>query len=424
MIIFIPLLITTFHLAYTFLGYFYIYPEFNLYPYLVSRGLTPYMSLVDQHPPLLFFGPLHLGQLQLHHPTSLVILFASLIIATDFLVFRHLYRRSKDLAYATVATCLFATSFLLLDGRFLWIESFILICLICYVYFQSIRPDSLLPGIFLSLSIALKPQLLPLVLVLAFIPSFNIKKILPLAVFPLIQIAYLVQHQLLSPYLEILTFNASTYASLALQPPTASQLLRLSLSLLPLTLLVSPITPLLVILGSITALPRFELYHLLPLLVVWTVVSPRRPHLLLFSLTLPILLLVLLLRHGPWEYRNVFFTPPSSQLLEEINKSSTLFILGAGDSLYYHTFTLPPGNYYLPQLPWYYQNQKWVTMQLESLSLHPPQIVLVNPSASVDGRRTLDYTSPVWNWVNTHYQKVGSSDGIDVYRPKTYARSN
>src|SRR5688572_28228100 len=72
------------HLWLVFGDNFFLSPEITLYPYLTTKGLIPYQQLIDQHFPLLFFGPLNLAQFGVTSPSSALYLFIVLILLTDF----------------------------------------------------------------------------------------------------------------------------------------------------------------------------------------------------------------------------------------------------------------------------------------------------------------------------------------------------
>ena len=120
---FLVLTIVLVHLFFIYLGGYFLSPEFTLYPYLTSLGLKPYLDLIDQHLPVVLFGPLSLPSFLTRNPQPLLGVFLSMVAITDILFFKLLEKRKvkKPIFW----TALFAVSLFVFSGNTLWLETFV-----------------------------------------------------------------------------------------------------------------------------------------------------------------------------------------------------------------------------------------------------------------------------------------------------------
>lgn len=409
------------HLAWVFAGTYFLNPEITLYPYFVSKGLTPYVTLIDQHFPQLLFGSLNLSLLGITMPSAAPYLFAALIVIADLSVAFLLYRHSsprRDLLL------LFVLLFITLDGRSLWLETFALsFTALSLALFSASNPYLRHLGLLvLSFTVGIKPQLLLLSILLSAQFAFPPVAWLLLLFFPALQFLYLHFSGLWPAFLNLLEFNARYYAPLAAKLPTLRQLLLVSLvSLPPLPLIKKPILYLLAI-ASVLVLsyPRFEILHLqlLSLVIVFFLLRHSRKFAVLI---LPAYLFILLLvsaRYLSVSPRNFYYPPSLYSQAQDLAslKPSSIYILGGPDQLYQLTSLLPPGNLYLPSLPWYHADSRFVSRQLTALKDHPEALVSVNTAASVDGRPLAEYASVALDFVKTNYVQIGRIGDLDIYQ--------
>lgn len=419
-----PILITLLaHLLLICLGGYFLSPEFTLYPYLASIGLKPYINIIDQHLPVIFFGPLSLPKILTQNPQPLLALFLSLVALTDFLFF-HLLKKNK-VPNSVFWTALFAISVFIFDGSTLWLETFV-VPLILLLFLQE---QAFFTGLLSSLIILIRPSLAPAVLFL-----FIFKKIKPsrslLAGFLtpfLATLAYLIYHQLLSGFIGLFfNFNASYYSVLAGKLPDLRQLFLIGLIFAPvLTILLSRkkyLSILIILLSFLPACPRFELIHLQPavaLAVFFWSISPRHstrsPKCSVFSVGLSRLFLVLLILLSikkiiAANYGNFYLTPETLQISSYLKQQSEsqIFILNGSDLIYPLSGKNPAGGFYLPSLPWYYANPDFVYQQLKALKDNQQALIIVNQPVG-------GFTRPVYQHIIDKYTKIHSVGSYQVY---------
>ncbi|MBU1256088.1 hypothetical protein KKA49_00165, partial [Patescibacteria group bacterium] len=253
------------HLFFIYLGGYFLSPEFTVYPYLTSIGLKPYVNIVDQHLPIILFGPLSLPHSLTSNPQPLLGLFLSLVAITDLLFF-HLIKKTKT-KNSILWTALFAASLFVFQGNTLWLETFI-IPLVLLLFFLK-RPFFV--GMLSALIILTRPTLAPAVLLLLIFKKLKLSRYLiagflaPL----LLTLTYLIYHQLLPDFIYLFfSFNTTYYSALAGKLPSLRQIALVGLVTIPvLTRLFTNkkyLSIFIIILAFLPAWPRFELTHLQP----------------------------------------------------------------------------------------------------------------------------------------------------------------
>ena len=111
------------------------------------------------------------------------------------------------------------------------------------------------------------------------------------------------------------------------------------------------------------------------------------------------------LRQANWgQYR--FFNNETLILAEKIKTLSQpgdiIFLLGTQPHLYFLTRTLPPGNFFAYQLPWYLPLT--TNRTLFTLADDPPRLVIYDRSAVVDGLSITEYAAPLIKYIEKYYQ--------------------
>ncbi len=411
-----------YHLCLVFGGFFFLSPEISLYPYLFTKGLVPYQQLIDQHFPLLFFGPINLAQIGVTSPTKTLILFSVVLLLIDLGFFLSI-KKQKQIARITLLI-VFVNLQIVLGGFHLWIETFTLLFLVWAFFFLSLKRKGLIfiSGLLFGFVIGLRPTLAPFVILLLLPYSQNWKTLLPSLFFiPLLEIGWLFKNQLFDQFLSITQFNATYYLELATRYPTPKELvLSFVVIIITFTLSSSIRTLLLVILASFAAYPRFELYHLLPILVVFTIASSKTKKTVKFLL--PIIFVTTILAfyiRRPLIPHNFFYPSSLYQTAKQLQQeypSSHYYFFGGPDQLYQLTNTLPTGNLYLPSLPWYFKNPEFVKQQVKALVDDPDSLVIVNQASELNGQSLLDYGQPVWRYIDSNYIQIGKIESLLIYQ--------
>lgn len=388
-------------------GYF-LSPEFTVYPYFWSKGMLPYLHILDQHPPFLFFGPFSLPTFITSNPTYLLSFWFIIVYFINLIVIG-----SVKTSQLKTSVLLFS-SWVIFSGHTLWTDTFLALFLLIYL----VAP-SFLAGISLSFIILLRPTYLPLAFVLFFFRRpkrifYFLSGLLP----PILIIIYFLYHQNLiqNAFYYIYTFNKDFYIPLASKFPTFRELILAFL-------FISPFVPLLTlkeisiaILLFLPAVPRFEMSHLFGLSIFLIYLSLRKSKKLLVPLIIiPLAVsLVSLIRHPIGNY---YYQPRLYQIALKIESlpASPLLVIGESDLLYPMTNRLPPGMTYLPMLPWYINDKRSLDTMLANLLVSPSTIVVVDRQASLSGVKIIDRLDTINKVVNLFYQPVATIGSTTIY---------
>lgn len=388
-------------------GYF-LSPEFILYPYLFSKGMLPYLHILDQHSPFLFFGPLSLPVVISTNPNFLMMTWIVIIFLINLSV---LNLQKKD---AVKTSFLLFSSWIVFSGRTLWTDTFLILFILLYLILSSF-----IGGILLAFIILLKPTYLIIALALFFFhrPK-KIKLFLPGFFSPLLITFYFLYHQHLFNqfYYYLFTFNKDFYLPLASKLPTTKESFVLALFFLPFLPLLKPKQILLSLFLIIPAIPRFEMSHLWPLSIIMVALSSSSKNRLLpLFILLPFTIsLIGLLRHP---IGNFYYQPQTIQIAQKINTlpGSPLLVIGASELLYPLTNRLPPNLTYLPMLPWYIADKTSLSRITANLITSPSTIVVVDRQASLSGVKIIDRLDILNKAVNLLYQPIATIGATTIY---------
>jgi len=417
------------HLLFIYLGGYFLSPEFTVYPYLTSLGLKPYLNLIDQHFPIIFFGPLSLPKSFTTNPQPLLSLFLGVVASTDILFF-YLLKKYKTKNYFFWMT-LFITSMFIFSGNTLWLETFIIPAILLLLLLNSKTPNHLFIGILASFVILARPTLAPAVLLL-----FVFKKVKPsrfliaglLSPF-LITLAYLIYYQLFPSFLDLFfNFNSQYYSSLASKLPSLRQVFILSIITIPalLKLVKSKkyLSSLIILSLLLPAWPRFELIHLQPAIALTiyflSINSSKKQLSPLFKSLLVFLIILSIKKIATTNYGNFYLTKETKEVSDFIKRTDQdqVFVLGGSDLIYPLSGKVPAGNFYLPSLPWYYQDQKLVARQLEALRSNPQSLVVINQDSSVSNLKLNDFAKPVFGYILEKYLVLHTVGPYQIYKIK------
>jgi len=398
-------------------GYF-LSPEFTLYPYLYQAGLKPYLNIIDQHLPALFFGPFTLPSWLTVNPQPLLAFFLALLVTTDILFYLYLIRQKTRSPKLLLALFIFASLFF--SGHTLWLETFVVFFLSLILHLSlSDRPLSLLTNGFLfALVLLIRPTLFPALVI--FYLLLHIKPdryfFTGLALPPLIVLLYLLRFDLLDPFLNIFfTFNTADYASLAAKLPNLRQSFYLLIFLFPLLIKrwsssVHWLTYLLLIFSFLPLYPRFEFIHFLPsvFFACYLLSLHRRPINLVSGLLVIFLFSSVVYRAVKYDYGNFFLTPDIQSVSELLKQfpGEQVYVLGGSDLIYPLSGRYPTSYLYLPSLPWYLTNDYFNDLQLSALKLNSSAPVVINTQASVDGQSIIDSAGPVYTYLDQNYTTI------------------
>lgn len=409
-----------------FKGYF-LSIEFTLYPYLVNHGFVPYINIIDQHFPSLFFGAFSLPLLSATNPMPLLILFLSLIFLTNLLLYRY-FVKSK-VTFPVLWLVLYVCLMTYFSVNILWVETFINLLFVLLLNFslKKSKFSLILCGLIVSQVFLLRPTLVPSVLLfLIYLQVFSFESLIGFILGLIISFIYLIlNHNLFYFYQLAIVFNYSKYARSSTYIPNLRQILIVSLltiySFVTTKISKNRLLLLVFFFSLFAVIPRFGLEHLQPFILFFVLLASKNSHL---SRLLPIsvivcslLLILASLRSGV--YGNYFFQPHLYKLASSISQLPTqeVYLFGASDLLYPLSGKLPIANTYIPSLPWYLNYPVFQSMLFTNLS-HSSSPVIVDTSFEVDGQKLINSVPKVYEYIKMKYLLTSKQGNIEIYQKK------
>lgn len=411
---------------------FFPYPEMLTETYFLSKGMLPYTQINDQHFPGLFLLPVNLKTLGFDSVEKLRWLHFGLIGFTTLI----LYRLIGKLRW----TILFLVFFLLWEGNTLWVDSFVAPLVLLAFYglwskwsFSSVK-KLFFTGILLGIILVFKQHAVVIcaaaVLWVWFRRvswkhwlGFVIGGMLPMS---LVGIYYFGLGVWPDFWFWTVVHNLTGYTALEGRIPGIGELTRFLLLVIPAAFGLLKLGKLfwpagLFILASLIYLiPRFGLIHAqvgLPLLIF---LLSKRP-----KMYWPILVLALLLiarifaKEIPGKI--FFYDDPSMVTVDYIQKNidriRPIYVYGVNDNIYHLTGSLPPQKFWIELLRGNIiagVEKKLIT----TLVADPPQFVLVDRQASIDGVKVSEFTPLIWQFLQMNFIfKEKLSNGVEVWYP-------
>lgn len=411
-------LILGFHLFLIFKSGYFLSPEFTLYPYLKDHGFLPYQNIIDQHLPIVLFGPFSLPSFLTTNPGSLLPLFLFITLIIDLLFYLTLLRQKspQSLPSLLIWVCLG----FYFGGNTFWLETFIVLCLALILFLSSSHRawSKLIIGVLACFAFLIKPVILLPLLFLFLILKIKPNRylffgfLIPLSLTAL----YLVKFELLPPFFDLVfKFNKNQYLSLAAKFPTPRQLFELGLLAL-LFIRRRLLAVLTLALFLMPAFPRFEFSHLQPaiFLLAFLFMPKKRQTLLVLTSILLVLSLSKAFRHS---YGNFYLDSASRTVAQYLskNEANSVYILGGNDLIYPLSGKMPPGETYLPSLPWYLGVDTYQNKVIANLTIFFDTPVLVNYKATVDGQNIARSASRIIKYIENNYTIVDKVGGYDVF---------
>ncbi len=405
---------------------FFLYPELLIYPYLTTQKLLPYSQILDQHFPGLMFFPINFFSLGFTDPTS----FKSLLVLIVIFQSVFIYRLTKSKS----AVLLFTILHPLFEGNQLWLDSFLpLLLLPAYWSFTSKR--FFMTGLLLGLGVVFKQTLVPAVVFIGLILLFK-KQFKDLVVFSLsalfpsvLMLMYMGKIGILSDFWYwTVQFNLTTFAAHGRNLPTPKEVIKVSfVGVIAIYCFVrypkSRHGLLLGLMASLETFSRFGLIHLqtfIPFLAIAvSYIKSLKKLFLIFFISIAWLIYFLLRQQNIGGYK--FFDPDTLTIISKVQENTdpgdTIFLLGVQPHIYEQTKTLPPGNVFVFQFPWFLQISG--DRILQTLKDDPPKLILYNPESEIDEQYLRDYAHYLVEYTVSNYRLV---DEVGV--TQIYARRN
>ena len=443
--VFLILIISLHVLIFTKLIYF-PYPELFINPYLTNHGLKPYSQILDQHFPGLMFLPVNLNNLGMTTVETARVWSISIVILIQLMLFFVGSKILKSKTKAILVNILYLIWQPFFEGWVLWIESFLPLLLLPASY-ALYKKKFFVTGILLGLAVVVKQTIVPLsalVLIYTFWTERSFKYslnflfglIIPIS----LMVIYLVSIGVFKDFWYwTIVYNLSTYAQSGTKaPPSIGYISRIVIiygaSLFALLDRKKSIVFILLIFVAgalIGALERADFVRLqssLPFVILATVYGCGK--LGKFGkwggLGIKIGYLAALVwwlnifYKGHLGNRVIAFDPDTQELAVKIRNYTSprekIFVYGAAPQLYQMSGTLPAGNIFVFQFPWFMQVAE--NRILEGIKKDQPEIVISDESVVIEGAKIVDFARDIDQYIQSNYQKIDSVGTAEILQRK------
>ena len=411
---------------------FFPYPEMLTETYFLKIGMLPYAQINDQHFPGLFLLPVNLQNLGFDSVIKLRWLHLGLVIANSLLIYSL---TKKHLAVIT-----YLVFFTIWEGNTLWVDSFVAtLALLGFISlysgwaFKSFFRH-LVTGLIFGLILLFKQHGILLCLVAGAWVLVQRPKLLHLAGFLLggvlpmgIAMLYLYRLGVWNDFwFWTVAHNLSGYIGLEGRWPMMGELARFLLLFIPSLFCLLQIKPRkkAVLIGGfalaamVYIFPRFGLIHAQVVLPVLIFMVSRVSKLNWLILGMGLIFFARMAAKdipGKVYFYDQTTEPTVEYVRQNASPDRPIYVYGVNDNIYHLTSTRPP---------------QWIWVELlkgniiagvedtliNSLSQDPPQFILVNPYAQIDGEKIPEFTPQLWQYITNKYKvKVNLKNGIQVW---------
>lgn len=420
---------------------FFPYPELFIYPYLTNNGILPYKQILDQHFPGLFFLPINLNNLGLLTAEISRVWLYGVVILTQSLIFIVARKITKSNYLALSANFLYLCWQPFLAGWSLWIDSFLPIIvlpafLLTYQYIESNKKVTKIiffAGLLLGLGIVFKQVLLPLVALSSlFLILQRIKfkdflyYLLGILIPVLLMIFYLIVIGVWSDFWYwTVVYNLTIYSQYGRKAAPAIGFLTRVIFIFGSSVLfiLSKNKNLVSLLGIylvgtlICVYGRFDFIYFqtaLPFGILGTVLGIQN----LKNKKLRIGVVVIYLLIASW-WINIFYKGHlgeqvlsfDSQTLQIADKvrlytepKDKIFLLGTAPHIYQMTNTLPAGNLFVFQFPWFYKVAE--DRILNGIKEDKPNYVVIDDTAIIEGVTVKEFAPKIYRYLLENYHQI------------------
>lgn len=421
---------------------YFPYPELFIYPYLTNHGLKPYSQIFDQHFPGLMFLPVNLDNLGMNTPEAARIWSISIILIIHLMIFLIGSEIFRSRTKALLANGLFLIWNPFFEGWVLWIDSFLPLLLLP-AFYALYKKKLFIAGILLGMGIVFKQTIIPLsvlVLIYIFWKTRNLKVclrfLLGLSVPVSVMILYIISIGVFWDFWYWTVFyNLTTYAQSGTKaPPSVGYVTRIvfvyGVSLFAFINWKKEIIPLIFvfIIGSlIGAFERADFVHLqpsLPFVVLATVYGfgalgrlGRWGKLGIWVGYFVVLVWWLnIFYKGHFGDRVISFDANTKMLAVKIREytkpGEKIFVFGGEPQLYQMSDTLPAGDVFVFQFPWFLKVAEGRILQ--GIMLDKPGIIISDRNVIIEGQKITEFAKKIDQYINQNYQKIDKVGTADI----------
>lgn len=424
---------------------YFPYPELFIYPYLTNHGLRPYSQILDQHFPGLLFLPINFDNLGLNTPNTARLWSIAIVIIIHGMLFLVGSRMLKSRSKALLVNFLFLIWNPFFEGWVLWIDSFLPLMLLP-AFYSLYKNKFFIGGLLLGLGIIFKQTVIPLSflsLIYVFLVSRSIRLslmfLLGLFIPIILMLIYLTGIGVLSDFWYwTIVFNLTTYAQTGTKaPPSVGFVTRV----------------LLVYAASLPALwdKNKRLVYLLFIFIVGLLIGAfERGDFVHFqpSVSFAILATVIgfnnlwkrkIMLIGAFVYMlitiwwlTIFYKGHLSNTIllfdsqtevtafkirQYAHPGEKVFVFGAPQHLYQMSDTLPAGNIFVFQFPWFLHIAG--DRILEGIIKDKPGIIIYDKTFIIEGAKITDFASNIDRYIGEHYSRIDSIGTTQILRKKS-----
>lgn len=426
---------------------YFPYPELFIYPYLTNHGLKPYSQILDQHFPGLLFLPINFDNLGMTTPEVARIWSITIVIIIHIMLFLISSEILKSKTKAIFINILYLVWQPFFEGWVLWIDNFLPLFLLPAFYALH-KQKLFLCGLFLGIGIVFKQTLVPLFLLVLIYVFWQTKKIKPaillfsgLLIPTGLMIVYLTSIGVLRDFWYwTVIFNLTTYVKEGRGfGPTLAHFTRVAVVFGTALLLLIPQirkkeTQILLIflLGALSGLStRFDFVHFqpaLPFAIIATVyglgrLGPTSPRFrgvkslgIMSAYGVILLWWLVIFYKGHWGDRIISFDPQTRVIASKVKQltqpGEKIFIFGAAPHLYQMSKTVPAGDIFVFQFPWFLQiAEKRI---LDGIMRDKPNIVVSDKTMIIEDQKITDFGKNLDQYLNQNYRKIDSIGTTDI----------
>lgn len=425
---------------------FFPYPELFIYPYLTNHGLKPYNQILDQHFPGLMFLPINFDNLGMNDEYSARVWLIGVVIITHLLLFLISKEILKSSKKALIVNFLYLIWQPFFEGWVLWLDTFLPLFLLPAFYFL-IKDKLFLTGLLLGMGIVYKQTTIPLASLVILYILWEKRKFGPIikysigAGLPLIvMILYLMRIGVLNDFIYwTIIFNLTVFAQHGTSAPSTFGFITRIVFVYAMSLIVflhkdrRPIRILAIFLvGSLVSiLDRADFVHLQPSLPFAILAT----YLGLFSIKNKKMLIIFLLIYlfvTIW-WQNIFYKGHISdrvfffdeqtkkvagKIKEYTNPDDKIFIFGPVPHLYQMTKTVPAGNIFVFQFPWFLKVAEGTI--LEGLKRDRPNIIVSDRSVQIEEQKITDFAKEIDQYIEENYQVIDKIGTTSILQRRSF----
>lgn len=424
---------------------FFPYPELFIYPYLTNHGLKPYSQILDQHFPGLMFLPVNLDNLKMTTPEVARIWLLGIVLITHILLFFISRKILKSSSKALLVNLLYLIWQPFFEGWVLWIDNFLPLILLP-AFYTILKRKFFISGILIGLAIVFKQVMTPLAIVLALyiwwgskefkrLRDFSIGLVIPI----FLVIIYLISIGVFNDFLYwTVIFNLTIYAKYGRGEGTDfAHLSRVVLVFGSAFLALGKIKErsvqilLIFLIGGLIGLAtRFDFVHFqpaLPFAILATILGfGKFGRWGIFGRVLIIGYLAIAIWWQIIFYKGhigdkVFFFDQSTyqvagKIMQYTKPKDKIFVFGAPPHLYQMSQTLPAGNIFVFQFPWFLKVAE--SRILNGIISNKPKIIVSDRNAEIEGQPIKEFAKEIDQYIQENYEEIDSVDNTEILRRK------